>query len=80
MPLPFTHRGFVICATSHTRERVYWESTPTMITVTLVQESLQSAELEISTRPLAHASVSCVGRIQISDRSPVCRVRFLSLK
>lgn len=31
--------------------------------------------MEISARPLAKASVKSVGRVQIVDHSPVCRVR-----
>ena len=34
--------------------------------------------LDISTRPLAQASVKSVGRVQILDHSPVWRVQFSS--
>jgi len=36
------------------------------------------AVLDISTRPLAQASVKSVGRLQILDHSPVWRVQFSS--
>ena len=38
----------------------------------------QLAVLDISTRPLAQASVKSVGRVQILDHSPVWRVQFSS--
>jgi len=37
---------------------------------------MQQAVLDISTRPLAQASVKSVGRVQILDHSPVWRVQF----
>ena len=36
--------------------------------------------LDISARPLAQASVKSVGRVQITDHSPVWRVRFFIAK
>ena len=45
-------------------------------------KSFQSivAGLDISARPLAQASVKSVGRVQITDHSPVWRVRFFIAK
>ena len=39
-----------------------------------------AAGLDISARPLAQASVKSVGRVQITDHSPVWRVRFFIAK
>ena len=39
-----------------------------------------AAGLDISARPLAHASVKSVGRVQITDYSPVWRVRIFTAK
>ena len=39
-----------------------------------------TAGLDISARPLAQASVKSVGRVQITDHSPVWRVRFFIAK
>ena len=36
--------------------------------------------MDISTRPLAQASVKSVGRAEITDHSPVWRVRFFIAK
>ena len=41
---------------------------------------LPDAGLDISARPLAQASVKSVGRVQITDHSPVWRVRFFIAK
>ena len=42
--------------------------------------SLLTSGLDISARPLAQANVKSVGRVQITDHSPVWRVRFFIAK
>ena len=46
----------------------------------VVTEQFYVAVSDISTRPLAQASVKSVGRVQILDHSPVWRVQFSSLR
>ena len=41
---------------------------------------LTATGLDISARPLTQASVKSVGRVQITDHSPVSRVRFFIAK
>ena len=48
------------------------------VTMTTLRAALTG--LDISARPLAQASVKSVGRVQITDHSPVWRVRFFIAK